>query len=375
MEKILIVDDLESNRSVLRQLLKMKGYQTLEATNGLEAIELFKHNDPDLILMDIMMPVMNGHESATEIKSLSGDDYIPIIFITSLSSDESLTKTLDSGGDDFVGKPFNFDVIQSKITAHLRIRKLTRQLVEQNAYLTHETELINYFFDNALKHSFLDKRYINYHTSPLSAFNGDVILCERGPEGGLYLICGDFTGHGLSASLGTLPVSQIFFKMAQEGASINEIAMEINTQLRNILPIGMFFAANLLQLDPSCSDISIWTGGVINGYIFDSQGNEKQIIPSNHPPLGVLPEDLFKADAMRINAEKGDKVYFFSDGVTESRNSDDQMFGEKRLRNALHHCDDKRIEHIISTLSDFCGECEQTDDITIVELTCDEVKK
>jgi len=104
-------------------------------------------------------------------------------------------KHLKSGGDDFVGKPFNFEVLQSKIHAHLRIRKLTqeineqnRELHEQNVYLNHEHELIDYFFENALSQSFLDDRYINYHTSPMSAFNGDVILSERGPQGGLYFL-------------------------------------------------------------------------------------------------------------------------------------------------------------------------------------------
>ena len=370
METILVVDDHESNRNMLRQLLQIKGYQVIEAFDGRHAVELFKQEQPDLILMDIMMPVMDGHESAREIKSICGDEYVPIIFITALSTDESLTKTLDAGGDDFVGKPFSFDVIQSKITAHLRIRKLTQQLAEQNAYIKHENVLINHFFENALKQSFLDERYIRYLTSPLSAFNGDIILSERGPLGGLYLILGDFTGHGLAASLGTLPLSQIFFKMARSGASVSKIVSEINTQLKDILPIGMFFAANILHLDPSGSFITIWTGGLMEGFHFDAKGKEKSPIPSNNPPLGVLPEDMFKSNPRVIPVDKGDQIYFYSDGVIELRNANDEMFGDKRLHNVLKSQNSNRIEAIINSLKDFSGECEQTDDITIVELTC-----
>ena len=351
----------------------MNGYQILEAVNGQEAIDVFRQEQPDLILMDIMMPIMDGYESAARIKSLNGEEYIPIIFITSLSSDESLAKTLNAGGDDFVGKPFNFEVIQSKILAHLRIRKLTQQLVEQNQYLTHEHELINYFFENALKQSFLDKRYINYHTTPLSAFNGDIILSERGPQGGLYLVTGDFTGHGLAASLGTLPLSQMFFKMAQNGVPINEMVTEINSQLKKILPIGMFLAANILFLDPACKTISIWTGGLINGYHFDSNGNEKHLIPSNNLPLGILPDDLFKAEPTMVTVEKGDQLYFFSDGVSESRNAEDKMFGEKHLHSTLNNSNNNRIKQVVEALKIFCGEREQTDDITIIELTCDKI--
>lgn len=373
MNTILIVDDHDSNRNMLRQLLRNNGYQTLEATNGQQAVEVFQQKNPDLILMDIMMPVMNGHQSAKQIKTLCGDEYVPIIFITALSSDESLTETLNAGGDDFVGKPFNFDVIQSKISVHLRIRKLTQQLADQNAYLKHEDQLINYFFDNALKQSFLDKRYINYQTSPLSAFNGDIILSERGPNGGLYLVIGDFTGHGLAASLGTLPVSQIFFRMTRNGSSINEIVREINIQLKNILPVGMFFAANILQLAPSGSYISIWSGGLMDGFHFDSMGNEKPTISSNNPPLGVLPMDMFNSEPLLLPVEKGDKLYFYSDGVIESRNLKDEMFGDKRLHKVLLNNKNNRIQELVKALEDFCGECEQTDDITVVELTCEEI--
>ena len=373
MEKILVVDDHESNRNMLRQLLQIKGYQVIEAFDGQHAIELFKQEQPDLILMDIMMPVMDGHESARAIKSICGDEYVPIIFITALSTDESLTKTLDAGGDDFVGKPFSFDVIQSKITAHLRIRKLTQQLAEQNAYIKHENVLINHFFENALQQSFLDERYIKYLTSPMSAYNGDVILSERGPLGGLYMIMGDFTGHGLAASLGILPLSQLFFKMARSGAGISKIVSEINTQLKHILPIGMFFAANILYLDPSGSFITIWTGGLMEGFHFNAEGEEKSLIPSKNPPLGVLPEDMFKPNPQVIPVDKGDQIYFYSDGVIESRNADDEMFGDKRLHDVVKNHTSNRIDAITGAMKEFCGERKQTDDITIVELTCDAI--
>lgn len=135
MEKILIVDDIGSNRRVLQQMLRVKGYEVIEAVNGKQAVDLSKVEKPDLILMDISMPEMDGHQAASQIKESSGDNYIPIIFVTAMSEDTALTKALASGGDDFLSKPVSIDILDSKVKAHLRIRKLNRQLQAKNQEL------------------------------------------------------------------------------------------------------------------------------------------------------------------------------------------------------------------------------------------------
>lgn len=136
MEKILVVDDIVTNRSLLRQtLVALNNYEVIEAVNGREAIEQFEKEKPDLILMDIMMPDIDGCQAAASIKEKAGDDYTPIIFVTALNTEDSLATALESGGDDFISKPFNVDVLASKITAHLRIRNLNQQLNTKNSLL------------------------------------------------------------------------------------------------------------------------------------------------------------------------------------------------------------------------------------------------
>ena len=133
MRKILIADDISTNRVILTQTLSALGdYDVIEAVNGKEAITQFNKEKPDLILMDIMMPDMDGMEATTAIKKNMGEDYVPIIFITALSSEDSLVTALASGGDDFITKPFNVEVLESKINVHLRIRELTQQLNSKN---------------------------------------------------------------------------------------------------------------------------------------------------------------------------------------------------------------------------------------------------
>ena len=194
MEKILIVDDIKANRILLKQMLIMIYHsEVIEACDGQEAVSLFEQEKPCLILMDINMPVMNGYESATEIKKLSGEVHTPIIFITALSEETSLSTALESGGDDFIAKPFSGEILESKINAHLRIRELSKQLLSKNQQLSQlnqqlsrEQYLIEQFFDRTFEQNHIDKRFIRYYTSPMSTFSGDVFLSECAPQGGIY---------------------------------------------------------------------------------------------------------------------------------------------------------------------------------------------
>ena len=374
MKKILVVDDIQTNRKLLRQMLQvLKVYTVCEAIDGKDAISVYESENPDLILMDINMPKMNGYESAAHIKKLAGDNYTPIIFVTALDTDVTHINALFSGGDDFIGKPFNVDVLQSKIKAHLRIRELNQQLTERNSQLLHEHDLVEHFFESALKKSFLDDNIIKYHMSPMSTFNGDLFLVERGPNGGIYLLMGDFTGHGLTAAMGTLPTAMIFFKMAKKGLSINDITRELNCQLNLLMPTGMFLAATLLELNPRGDIMSLWSGGLPDSYWFDQSGEMKGTIKSQHMPLGILKDTSFDDSVITFNMNKGDKVYFYSDGITEANSPEGEMFGCDRLKDVMVNNSTNRFEMILQEFLSFTNIQDQNDDITLIEMTCDEI--
>ena len=104
---ILVVDDFEANRCLLRCLLEEEGHSVYEAEDGKEAVEIFERYQPDLVLMDVMMPIMNGYDSALAIKKSLVDVHIPIIFLTAVTDEDALAEALRGGGDDFLTKPFN----------------------------------------------------------------------------------------------------------------------------------------------------------------------------------------------------------------------------------------------------------------------------
>ncbi len=377
-EKILVVDDIATNRKLLRQMLqKMAGYTVIEAVNGKEAIALFETENPDLILMDINMPEMGGLQSTTEIKKLSADSYIPIIFVTALTAESALANALAAGGDDFISKPFDVDVLRSKINAHLRIRVLNQQLTIRNnqlsgvnQQLTREQELIEHFFKSALQQSYLDEKFINYHMSSMSTFNGDIFLAARSPRGGLYIIMGDFTGHGLTAAMGTIPVAMIFFELVEKSTAVADIARELNQKLFKLMPISMFFAATLFELNSQGNILTSWMGGMPECYWIGDKGELKGAIQSRHMPLGILHDSGFDSSTEIHNVGENDKFYLYSDGVTEASRPSGEMFGSERLKDTLVLNSGNRIEKVLSELKGFVGTTDQNDDITLVELSC-----
>jgi PAS domain S-box-containing protein len=124
--KVLVVDDTATNRQILQVFLKKLGFVVITAEDGAQAVARFIADKPDIVLMDVMMPVMDGFEATRRIKAGSGSRWVPVVFLTALDKEEDLVNGLDSGGDDYLTKPISFVVLDAKL------RSLRRTLALQN---------------------------------------------------------------------------------------------------------------------------------------------------------------------------------------------------------------------------------------------------
>lgn len=380
--RVLIVDDEQANRLILRAMLKKSGHEVFEACNGQEAIDLFEEHQPELVLMDVMMPVMDGYDATRVIKEKSSKHFTPVIFLTAITDEDALVKCVESGGDDFLTKPYNRTILQAKIAAMERIRQLNHtvtvqnhELAEYHTYIQHEQEVAEKIFSKLMQQGETDLPMINTFRESAATFNGDIFLVSRQPSGVIYLLVGDFTGHGLAAALGALPATQIFYAMCKKGFSIDEIIVEINHRLKSLLPTGMFLAASLLQLDPSTSTASIWHGGLPD--IIMVSGLDKSVtkLASQHLPLGVIDKNCLNFTAEHIVLKSNDRIIIYTDGLIETFNKDGDIFGMERLDkliDEIKHTEDNYVDRIIGELADFRKEEVSHDDVTVVEFICDE---
>ena len=371
--KILIADDSVSDRLILKTLLRRLGHDVVAAANGLEAVGLFRETAPDMVLLDALMPELDGMAAAREIKRLAGERMVPLIFLTSLSEASALAQCLEAGGDDFLSKPYNRVVIEAKIKAFNRMRLMHQALADQrdhirerNRQLTEEQQIAKRVFDNVAHTGCLDAGNIRYHASPLSIFNGDVLFASPRPAGGMLLFIGDFTGHGLPAAIGAMPVAEIFYGMASKGFDGADVLLEINQKLKRILPTGMFCCGAMIEADFKLNQLQVWNGGLPDGWLIRADG-ARQRIPSRHLPLGILSSEQFVGRMEVIPATPGDRLLMMTDGFLESTNNAGELFGDEGIVRALDAgpASTHPLDLLLAGVRRFTGSPGDTDDLTL----------
>ncbi|ARU56279.1 response regulator [Oleiphilus messinensis] len=374
--KVLVVDDQRANRELLTWILEDYGHESTEAENGQEAVDKFIETKPDLVLLDVMMPVMDGYEAARIIKSHAGDQYIPIIFLTAMTDDDALIKCLEAGGDDFLSKPIDEVVLQAKIKAHTRTQELNEQVRKKNQELVYlhnriqrEHEMGEHVLSNAMRENFYDAPNIRHYMSPMSKFNGDLFLVTAKPSGGVYGLLGDFTGHGLAASIGAIPVSQTFFAMTQKNFPASEIVAALNSTLSRFLPDHMFCALTFFELNHAGSQLIVWSGGLPDCYVMRPGQGVVKHIESKHMPLGVLEPHEFESDVEIVSLKEGDRVILYTDGIIESLNEVGDMYGVERLLEIINRGKEDILGAVLDDFHRFKKGKEQDDDISLIELT------
>ncbi|MDX9874477.1 MAG: response regulator, partial [Spongiibacteraceae bacterium] len=161
--RILVVEDSRADRMLLTALLRRQGYSVIEAADGPAAIAQFEAARPDLVLLDVIMPGMDGIEVARVIGDAARRRFVPIIFLTALQEPAALARCLDAGGVDFLTKPYHDIILKAKLGVFLRMAEMQRQLQRQrdeiarhNERLLQEQEVAKVVYDKVAHHGDLD---------------------------------------------------------------------------------------------------------------------------------------------------------------------------------------------------------------------------
>jgi len=138
--KILVVDDTSRNIQLVGSVLQNQGYGVAFATSGEKALSAVQDYEYDLILLDVMMPGLNGYQTCKRIKKLPNGEHTPIIFLTAKTDEESIILGFDSGGIDYVTKPFNKRELLARVETHLKLKDYENNLEKKVNFLTEEIE-------------------------------------------------------------------------------------------------------------------------------------------------------------------------------------------------------------------------------------------
>ena len=387
MAKVLVIDDEKIIRDRMTKLLELDDYETFSAENGQKGLEILYKEKPEIALVDIKMPGMDGIEVLKKIKE--NKEETEVIIITGHGGIDKAIQALKTGAFGYIQKPVDYDELEIEIKRALekqemqkRLNEYVRNLEVVNAelesifqQLRRDYEIAEKVFEKIVQENVhLGCPNIKYLLSPMSTVGGDLILMNVGPTGGQYILLGDFTGHGLSAAIGAIPVSGIFYAMTEKGHSIADIATEINLKLRNVLPTGLFLCACLMELNYNKGTFHLWNGGLPDVLIINGgSGIIKKRLPSAHLPLGVVNTSRFDSHVEVVEMAQGDRIYAYTDGILEAVNKEGEMFGKELLEKHFPHnrASESRFEEICGSLATFRGDVPQNDDITLMEVRYD----
>ena len=364
---VLLVDDEPVNLQLLRGMLRHRaGLEFLTAADGEEAVQRVSERRVDLVLMDVLMPGVDGYEATRRIKALDGDSYIPVLFVTALNDDEQLARCVACGGDDFIAKPVSRVQLNARVDSWLRIsqvyRTLRRQRDELDAY-QRRNEMDQWIARDVMQRAtaseVLHRQGVAYRYHPAEILSGDMLLAAEGPDGRCFFLLADFTGHGIAASIGTVPAADLFYGAVAAGAGPEEVLARINRKLFEYLPANLFMAGALLVLDPRQQSVEVWNGGMPDVLYRAADGCHGRVT-SSHLPLGVQ-RSFGSAGTTVLSAPQA--VWAVSDGALEERDADGEEFGVARAEAALHAGGVGALDDAVAAFRD-----GTRDDMTMLEV-------
>ena len=374
----MVVDDNPANLKFVIQFLEQEGYAVRSAANGKDALRLFTEQSPDVVLMDIMLPDIDGREVTSRIKNQCGDRWVPVIYMTALAAEADEIRGFDAGGDEYLTKPINLEVLRARINAmrriadvHRRLAETTRELQRYRIRAEQEERIAEELMQRLTHEDRLHDRLLQTWHLPATRFSGDLIAATRAPGDRLYLMMADSTGHGLAAALPLLQLAQIFYTMAERGFSLPTMVTEMNNKTLARMPCDRFVAATFAIIDEQNQVFEIWNGGNPAPVFLNESGDVLREFQSRHMPLGIETPEEFNSRTDVYHWPTTGELIMFTDGVIEAQNIDKEPYGEiKTMETLRQSAFGNRFPALVAELKRHIGATGAHDDISLVAVRC-----
>lgn len=376
--KILIIDDEPFNVDYLEQELEDLDYDTVSAANGKEGLLQVAATQPDMILLDIMMPVMDGFEMLEKLKSEPDWRDIPVVIVSAMNDMNSVVRGIQLGADDYLPKPFDPVLLKARLNAGL-MRKRLRDL-EKDYFQSLEKELE---IGRNIQLGFLPAEIPQIEGWEIAAsleaareVAGDFYdVFETGGE--ICFVVGDVCDKGVGAALFmTLFRSLLRFTITANNISesfspaekLNHAVTLTNNYVANTHgDTGMFATVFIGLLNPEDGKLIYINAGHERPIIIEGSGSRQQALESTGIAVGVMPDWEFSVSEILL--KPGDLLFAFTDGVPELTDIDGNFFGKEQLFELLANyarSASDLVNDINAALTVHCGEAKQFDDITMM---------
>jgi sigma-B regulation protein RsbU (phosphoserine phosphatase) len=379
--KILVVDDEPTNLRLMGQVLR-NHYELAFATSGQRALGLVAADRPDLILLDIMMPEMDGYEVCRRLKSDAAARDIPVIFVTAMGETSDETRGLEVGAVDYLTKPISPPIVQARVKTHLERKRQQDEL--QHAYRIIEAQKIRMQEELNVGREiqmsmvpqtfppFPDRNEFSIYAAlyPALEVGGDFYDYFFVDENRICTCIGDVSGKGVPAALFMAVTRTLIKARAMDGTSTASILTRVNEELSHDNEKCMFVTVFTAILDVTTGRLTYSNAGH-NPPILQKATGETMLLEGRHGPvLGASSGLAYKEGAIQLG--KGDLLFMYTDGITEATSPEKTLYGETRLLELVgsgkHINVEAMVQHAIESVKSFENGANQFDDITALAL-------
>jgi sigma-B regulation protein RsbU (phosphoserine phosphatase) len=370
MESILLVDDQPANLQVLLQTLGSLGCKLLVAKSGEAALTIVQKARPDLILLDIMMPGIDGFEVCRRLKADPATEKIPIIFLSALDETADKVRGLQLGAVDYVAKPFQPEEVLARVNTQLTVHRLSREVQEQRDELEHELQVVSQLQRDLLPEHLpqIDglKLAVHYETSRYAG--GDYYDMAELSNGRLAILVADAEGHSAPAAVMMAMTCALFRSGSNCREEPDQMLSFINENLCKVNKES-FVTAIYAIYDPRRRTLRIARAGHPHPMLYRSSNKAaEEILCDGVFAMGWDPYP--QVPVTEIQIAPGDRLLFYTDGVTERFSEQAELYGTERLLEQLKTDDTddpaKILEGIVDDLTRFAGDRPADDDEAMV---------
>ena len=379
--RLLVVDDTEANRDLLARRLRALGHDVAVAKNGREALDVLATRETDLVLLDIMMPEMDGFQVLERLRADPARRHVPVIMISALDETDSVARAIELGATDYLPKPFNAVILRARVTATLERKRLEDAERHHVRELERELEIGRQiqrdFLPEALPQPAGWEIAAAFH--PARQVGGDFYDAFDLEDGRVAIAVADVCDKGVGAAL----FMALFRSLIRSHAELHGSGTPAGPAARSIVALtndyiarthgrsNMFATIFFAILDPRTGDFAWVNGGHEPPLLRRATGELDRLMPTG-PAVGAMPDMEFEARTARL--EGGDTLLAITDGVTEARSPSGKLYGEDRLFGVLAEAPQGAgalLERIVASVRAHEGGTEPMDDLTMLAVRRD----
>jgi sigma-B regulation protein RsbU (phosphoserine phosphatase) len=380
--RVLVVDDVSENRDLLvRRLNRLDIKQIDQAANGVEALAAIAASQYDLVLLDIMMPELDGFGVLAALRENGRSNDLPVIVISAMSEIEAVVRCVELGAEDFLFKPFNPTLLRARVLATLEKKglrdamrdELQRKQVELNEARILQLALTPPAFKGALGGHLLSVEVV---LEPAKEVGGDLVDHFLVGEDLLVMLLGDVSDKGAGAALMMARTHSTFRGLAgrPDARELFSEPAKAAVIVNDALAIGndgcMFVTLLLAAFDVHKRQLTYVRAGHIPPFHRHGAGAIERLAHAGGPPLGVMKGSVYQQGTIGLSS--GDRLLIVTDGVTEASSPDGQLLGDERVAGFLADFgpeDTQGLQQLVKQVRAFEADCPPSDDVAALLLS------